>query len=673
MKFVTGEGQIQGGRGYQEDRVSVVTRQLAGAEPFVLLLLADGMGGHAGGAVASQLIVESLVDTFSAAELPPSPVDVLKQATLRANAMLTERVVAEPSLAGMGCTLVAALCSARGVSWLSVGDSHLYLLRNRRVRKLNEDHSYGGYVDRMAAAGEEVAELPGVEKPRRNMLMSYLNGSEIPMVDFREMALELEAGDRLILASDGLDTLREEDLEWIAEEQTGVDGYIAALLAAVESVEKLNQDNTSVVVLEVAVAASGGAKVGESPEFSDVFDKRLGGALQELEATAEMEELVLGREAESFDLPDPVRQSPPAQSGEGDATAKFPRPESPARPDGQSRPAANQDGVSDFEVIRDPVRVGLWLPAMVFALVVAGSVWWFWPQVERGGDQALATVRTLSLSDERAPILVPSAVEAAARSRAESAVSQGPPPALTARRFQDPLRGGGRGPVMIEIHPNSYLMGGDASSFFFEERPRHEVQLSTFSVSQDEVTFDLYDRYVAATGARRPADVGWGRGSRPVINVSWAEAVEFTRWLSTATGARYRLPTEAEWEYVAGDLERSLYSWGAKIGVGNANCWGCGSQWDGKRTAPVGSFAPNPFGLHDTAGNVLEWVQDCFHKGYQGAPVDGSAWEEPGCARRVVRGGSFSNPPDSLRVTKRTSMDPTSRRDNIGFRLVREH
>jgi formylglycine-generating enzyme required for sulfatase activity len=116
---------------------------------------------------------------------------------------------------------------------------------------------------------------------------------------------------------------------------------------------------------------------------------------------------------------------------------------------------------------------------------------------------------------------------------------------------------------------------------------------------------------------------------RPVENVSWDDIQEFLKRLNADnSGKPYRLPTEAEWEYAAPAGPTTPYWWGKEIGQGNANCEGCGSRWDNKETAPVGSFKPNPFGLYDTAGNVWEWVQDCWHDGYQGAPADGSEWRD---------------------------------------------
>jgi formylglycine-generating enzyme required for sulfatase activity len=133
------------------------------------------------------------------------------------------------------------------------------------------------------------------------------------------------------------------------------------------------------------------------------------------------------------------------------------------------------------------------------------------------------------------------------------------------------------------------------------------------------------------------------------------------------TGKPYRLLTEAEWEYAARAGTTTAYFWGDEIGKGNANCNGCGSEWDARKTSPVGSFKPNKFGLYDMAGNVWQWVQDCYHDDYKGAPTDGSAWTSGDCSRRVVRGGSSGNSPQDLRAAIRFWSLPVFRTDNLAL------
>ena len=209
-----------------------------------------------------------------------------------------------------------------------------------------------------------------------------------------------------------------------------------------------------------------------------------------------------------------------------------------------------------------------------------------------------------------------------------------------------------------------------------DEQPVHEVRVGTFELSKYEVTFAEYDRFTTATGRERADDEGWGRGGRPVIKVSWEDAVAYTVWLSEATGASYRLPSEAEWEYAARAGTETMYSWGNEIGHGfrirvRANCKGCTSWWGNEKTAPVGSFVANGWGLHDMPGNVNEWVQDCWHENYWGAPTDGSAWESGNCSLRVLRGGSWLDDPRFLRSANRYEITTGSRNNRIGFRVAR--
>ncbi len=158
----------------------------------------------------------------------------------------------------------------------------------------------------------------------------------------------------------------------------------------------------------------------------------------------------------------------------------------------------------------------------------------------------------------------------------------------------------------------------------------------------------------------------------PAINVSFVDAKQYVGWLSQLTGKEYRLPTEAEWEYAARAGANTRYSWGDDLGMGNANCDGCGSQWDLQQTAPVGSFKPNSFRLYDMHGNVWEWVEDRWHENYDVAPTDGSAWLQGGDPSfRVVRGGSWRNESEHVRAAVRFRRNVNVRFDTLGFRVAR--
>ena len=216
--------------------------------------------------------------------------------------------------------------------------------------------------------------------------------------------------------------------------------------------------------------------------------------------------------------------------------------------------------------------------------------------------------------------------------------------------FQDALKGGGQGPEMVVLPTGSFRMGSP---------PLRTVNISKrIAMGRYEVTFADYDRFVAATSGRRPSDHGWGRGSRPVIDVSWNEAKAYTAWLSAQTGKPYRLPSESEWEYAARAVTRTRYN--------------LGSVWDNRQTAPVGSFAANGFGLFDMHGNVWEWVEDCWHDSDRGAPMDGRAWTTNCDQRRAVIRGVWANGPQFVRSMYRMGGRPSSRDNYIGFRLVQD-
>jgi formylglycine-generating enzyme required for sulfatase activity len=223
---------------------------------------------------------------------------------------------------------------------------------------------------------------------------------------------------------------------------------------------------------------------------------------------------------------------------------------------------------------------------------------------------------------------------------------------------------------MVMVPAGNFMMGSPEGLGDYKERPQHEVTISKpFAVGGYEVTFAQWDACVVAGGCPKAPDSGWGRGQRPVVNVSWDDARQYAVWLARLTGKDYRLLSEAEWEYAARAGATTAYTWGDKVVSGNANrlddgtttgaslreemgaakanCSECGSQWDSKQTAPVGSFKANDFGLHDMHGNAWEWVEDRAHDDYQGAPTDATAWVEDGSAtHRVLRGGAWNRFPD---------------------------
>jgi formylglycine-generating enzyme required for sulfatase activity len=249
-----------------------------------------------------------------------------------------------------------------------------------------------------------------------------------------------------------------------------------------------------------------------------------------------------------------------------------------------------------------------------------------------------------------------------------------PPDAERALRPGDAFRECAKGcPEMVIVPAGEFIMGSaiDEEERLTNEGPKHQVTIARpFAVSRFEVTFDDWDTCVSVGFCPWADDDGMGRGTRPVIYLSWDDARQYVAWLSQMTGKTYRLLTEAEWEYAARAGTTTAYYWGDEIGNNNANCDGCGSRWDNLQISPVGSFKPNAFGLYDMLGNVSEWVEDCYWRDYVGAPTDGSA-RTGDCKLRVVRGGSWTSLPQSLRSANRAKLIAGNRGGDLGFRVGR--
>ncbi len=285
--------------------------------------------------------------------------------------------------------------------------------------------------------------------------------------------------------------------------------------------------------------------------------------------------------------------------------------------------------------------------------------------------------------------------------------------------FTDALQDGGRGPQMIVIPHGSFEMGAsdDEPGAVAAERPRHTVRFERgFAMSITEVTVAEFGRFVASAGARpratrrghstvydersgnfaRRSGVDWRSGyngaraapNDPVMHVSVRDAEAYAAWLSEQTGRHYRLPSEAEFEYALRAGRSGRFPWGddrvPPEGMGNftgsEDVSPSGRRWNNAfigygdgywGPAPVASFRPNPWGLHDMGGNLSEWVADCWHSSYRRAPSDGVAWFNPGCRQRLVRGGNWANAPEQVRAAWRLQQDSDVTSARIGFRLVR--
>ena len=231
-------------------------------------------------------------------------------------------------------------------------------------------------------------------------------------------------------------------------------------------------------------------------------------------------------------------------------------------------------------------------------------------------------------------------------------------------------------PQMVVAPAGVFTMGSPNSEPGREsnEGPQREVVIAhKFAVGRFAVTFDEWDHCVADGDCPNAKDEGWGRGRRPVINVSWDDAKIFTAWLSRRTGKDYRLLSEAEREYVARSETKTPFWTGESISTQQANYNGRDSGGEFRaHTVPVDTFPPNPWGFYQTSGNVWEWTEDCYHNSYEGAPSDGSAWISGNCGARVVRGGSWVSLPNRLRSAARIGFVSTLEgSDNLGFRVAR--
>ncbi len=613
VEFDIASDQIDGARDYQEDAYMV--NQLGEAdngEICSLVIMADGMGGHAAGNVASNMVVATFNKTFQA-RFPTDQIgELLTEALNRSNDQIRASVKETPALRGMGCTMVTTYLQDNKLFWVSVGDSHLYLIRDRELIKQNADHSYGAYLDMMKEQGMEIDEQAGMS---RNMLMSAMTGEEISSIDVSESPIKLRSGDRVIVASDGLDTLGAGAIIQYSSWSATAKECVYALLKAVEDANKINQDNTTLIVVDIKERESR-TRGGDEP-------------------------------SETVTRAEPVSR------------------------------------VAEIKVLDEPrePRSYKWLVWLILLCLLGGGGFFAWKKgfvdqaMEKGAELVETTTRTIEAELKPEPEPEPEPEPGPEpEPKPEPEPEPEPEPVFVDRAdvFRDRLKSGGHGPAMIKVQAGTFRMGGASAVVSPDEVPRHDVTIRSFMVSVYEVTFAEYNRFAQATGRRKPKSSGWDLKTHPVVDVSWDDALAYTRWLSKQTGKRYRLLSEAEWEYVARAGTTTSYWWGTKPGVGNAHCFDCRSDFSTSKPAKVGTYQPNTFGVYDTAGNVFEWVHDCYHRNYTDAPDDGSVWEGGDCDVRVVRGGAYRSPASSMRAEKRGKFKSGKGQYNVGIRVARE-
>jgi formylglycine-generating enzyme required for sulfatase activity len=225
-------------------------------------------------------------------------------------------------------------------------------------------------------------------------------------------------------------------------------------------------------------------------------------------------------------------------------------------------------------------------------------------------------------------------------------------------------------PVMLALYPGPFTMGSNSSDP--SERPAHKVSLKApYALGKYEVTVEQWNGCVEANVCPSIPSAANAAGNLPMRDVSWDEVQLYLKWLGSVSGKPYRLPTEAEWEYAARGGTTARYWWGDQMKGGNSSCKGCGEPWNADAPPPAGSFVANPFGFFDMNGSVWEWVADCWHSSYKGAPADGSVWNGGGCSSRVIRGGSWKEDASYMLSTTRFRYDATVRQSQNGFRVAR--
>ena len=293
-------------------------------------------------------------------------------------------------------------------------------------------------------------------------------------------------------------------------------------------------------------------------------------------------------------------------------------------------------------------------------LVIAGGTLWYMLLQQRGqvGDQASAPASPPAES-AKAP-----ASPAPAPPPPETKQATTPPqstPSATPTQPPPQLASSVREPETIPLRGGSFAMGSNED---ISERPVHQVTIKPFAIGKFPVSVQEWN---ACATAKACGFVSTGKDEAPITNVSWSDARQYVAWLAETTGKPYRLPTEAEWEYAARAGTQTKYWWGDQFQADAANCKNCAAN---EQPVKVGSLKPNPFGLYDMGGSVDQWVEDCWHKTYQGAPADGSAWVEGQCPSHVLRSGSWKNDGRYVRPSNRDSYDTNVRYPTHGFRVA---
>ncbi|QSN63849.1 SUMF1/EgtB/PvdO family nonheme iron enzyme [Caballeronia sp. M1242] len=292
--------------------------------------------------------------------------------------------------------------------------------------------------------------------------------------------------------------------------------------------------------------------------------------------------------------------------------------------------------------------------------------------------KATASAKPSVAAPASAQASAPTSAQASAPAKPASPVASAKPMAptnTTAKPTGNEIKDCPQCPLLIPIVPGAFTMGSNNDDP--GEKPSHRVTLGRpFAIGKYEVTVEQWNACADAGACTRIAPDSNASAppppNSPMRNVSWDDAQVYVKWLSKVGGKPYRLPSEAEWEFAARGGTQSTFWWGDQMKKGTADCKDCGEPYHADAPVPVGSFAPNGYGLYDMNGSVWEWVADCWHSSYKGAPVDGRVWDEPSCSVRVIRGGSWREGGDYMQSATRFKYSASVRQSQNGFRVARD-
>ena len=670
--------------------------------------VADGVGGGAHGEIASSVLLSHCAEAPKETVRDPNR---LVDWVIRADAKVAEAIARRTDQAG-AATLAAAWFPTQGTAHLvNVGDCRVYRLSPRKqryaIQRVTQDQTYARFAEPPPPNGKP-------NDPARMVGAGAIGVPEVVKTEIREREL-------LLLCSDGVHKfVADEQIASVVSDGLCGGNSLETICGALVHTAKSNgshDDASALLVLRRPWLASRWAYALGAALLILVSMQMAFAETQSVIDPTEAQEPAKAARKATKPVPAPAADSSKrdrqraeeeqrrrasaaarAQAAEIEA-AKLRAAEQARQADAAARAAARRaaaraaaDRASAAKAMRARIATDKLAADQMAARAAEAEA----EARESAAREMAALERAAREAAEREAAAREAAAKEAAREAAareaarQAAVKEAAAREITIRRAAARLSSspdilGSRAqpsfgivfrdcndcPELVWLPQGEFVMGEHTAN-----GPRRAVRIGyPLAVGKFEVTFSEWDACVAGGGCRRrPDDSGWGRGRQPVVNVSWEDAQQYVAWLSRKTRKNYRLLTEAEWEYAARAGSHARYWWGNDAGQGDANCNGCGSKWDGRRAAPVGSFPPSPFGLHDMHGNVGEWVEDCYHDRYDDAPGDGSAWTLACTMKgdiRMLRGGAWRDPSNATRSAARASASVRYYDNRIGFRIAR--